>query len=515
MELTDEAVNAINQVEYLQERMAALELALEDASWWRLSAESEREFSRDGLRQITQIARIFYLKNPLIKRGVEVQRDYVFGQGVSIRAEAAPVNAVIQTFLDDAKNKTELTSQQALAYKEVDLAVEGNLFLVLVTDSLRGRVRVRSIPFDEISDIITNPDDARAPWYYKRQWYETRYNEDGQGQITTRTAYYPDWRHMPANKPQSMGGIGIEWDAPVYHVRTGGLGHWRYGLSEVYAAIDWAKAYKEFLEDWATITRALSRFAWNLTVKGGKSGIAAAKTKLATTLGASSGESNPPPVTGSTFIGSEGAALNPVRTAGATTSAEDGRRLLLMVASAVGLPESFFGDVSVGTLATARSLDRPTELKMRSRQSLWSDILSDLCDYVIRIAVIAGQLPGTLHDEDDGTPRIELAVDPDTGEPMSATVFVEFPELLEHDRTATVNAIISAATLNGQPQAGTIDRQTLMRLLLTELGVDDVDAALDAIEQEEQPPTTIQPAEAAMLESIRELRQAITEAQRG
>ena len=152
---------------------------------------------------------------------------------------------------------------------------------------------------------------------------------------------------------------------------------------------------------------------------------------------------------------------------------------------------------------------------MRSRQSLWSDILSDLCDYVIRIAVIAGQLPGTLHDEDDGTPRIELAIDPDTGEPMSATVFVEFPELLEHDRTATVNAIISAATLNGQPQAGTIDRQTLMRLLLTELGVDDVDAAMDAVEQEEQPPTTIQPAEAAMLESIRELRQAIIEAQHG
>ena len=71
----------------LSERLAELELALEDVGWVRLGMEGEREFSREGLDRIMQIARYSYLKNPLINRGVEVQRLYVFGQGVNIRAE--------------------------------------------------------------------------------------------------------------------------------------------------------------------------------------------------------------------------------------------------------------------------------------------------------------------------------------------------------------------------------------------------------------------------------------------
>jgi hypothetical protein len=37
----------------------------------------------------------------------------------------------------------------------------------------------------------------------------------------------------------------------------------------VYAALDWARAYKEFLEDWASIAKALSRFAWKSRTRQG------------------------------------------------------------------------------------------------------------------------------------------------------------------------------------------------------------------------------------------------------
>ena len=60
------------EMELLQERLAALELALEDVGWVRLGMEGEREFSREGLDRIMQIARYSYLKNPLINRGVSV-----------------------------------------------------------------------------------------------------------------------------------------------------------------------------------------------------------------------------------------------------------------------------------------------------------------------------------------------------------------------------------------------------------------------------------------------------------
>jgi len=35
----------------------------------------------------------------------------------------------------------------------------------------------------------------------------------------------------------------------------------QFGVSELYAACDWANAYKVFLEKWVTITDALSKFA--------------------------------------------------------------------------------------------------------------------------------------------------------------------------------------------------------------------------------------------------------------
>src|SRR5690606_26615419 len=102
---------------------------------------------------------------------------------------------------------------------------------------------------------------------------------------------------------------------------------------------------------------------------------------------------NPPPLTGSTFVAGEGTSLQPVRTSGATVSAEDGRRLLLMVAASSGLPETFFGDASIGTLATAKSLDRPTELMMEDRQKLWRDVFINILEFVRLWAVKAPRGP--------------------------------------------------------------------------------------------------------------------------
>jgi len=468
--LRQEMANLAWDNEVLRETLTALEYQLDNEGWTTVSQSLDSEFSRDALRKINALVRLYWLKNPLIQRGVNVQSYYVFGQGVEIAADDQDVNDAVQYFLDDAKNQTELTSQQALMMKETELTLFGNVYFVFFVKS--GRVRIRTIPETEIDDIVTNPEDAKDPWWYKRV-YSVRQDD---GRYAPKTVYYKDWRYTGRDKPTD-GEIAAE---PVYHVKVGGLSDMRFGVSEVYAALDWAKAYKSFLEDWATIVRAYSRFAWNLTVPT-KAGIATAKAKLATTIstgGAS--ETNPPPVTGSTFIGQGDVSMQPIRTAGATTSAEDGRRLLLMVASSMGIPESFFGDVSVGTLATARSLDRPTELKFVSRQSLWGDVLQDICDYVVLQAVRARILPGTIEEQDDGTPLVTLPAGED-GEERDATVSITFPPILEHDVAATVESIVKAATLGGSPMADTIDPMTISRLLLTALGVEDVDAVMETI----------------------------------
>lgn len=503
----------------LEGRLAELEQLLSGGDWRQLSLQAEQEFSRAGLRDITELARIMYLKNPLIQRGVDVKRYYVWGQGVSVRAGSAEVQDVIRAFEDDEKNVVSLTSHQARMNAEVELQTDGNLFFAFFVNPATGRVRVRTMPFAEVEEIVHNPQDSREPWYYLRRWQERRLSESGAREVVSRVAWYPDWRHNPASKPATLDGYEVRWGTPVYHVKIGGFSNWAFGVSEIYDTIDWAMAYKEFLEDWASIVRAYRRFAFQLTTPGGRRGIAAAKTKLNTTYANSSGqdgETNPPPVVGSTFIGGEGVNLQPVRTSGATVSAEDGRRLLLMVAASTGLPETFFGDVSVGTLATAKSLDRPTELAMTDRQTLWADVLSDIYRFVLFWAVKAPSGPLA------GLGRIERTVEDGVieervvwAEDVDATVSVTFPPLVESDVAERVGAIVNAATL-GQAGtlAGTVDLPTLARMLLQALGVEDVDEIVERLFPDGEAPAATEPeqsaAEAGMVEALRELRDVLT-----
>lgn len=507
----------------MEGRLQELESLLAGGDWRLLSMQAEQEFSRDGLRQITDMARIMYLKNPLIKRGINVKRFYVWGQGVSVKAANSHIQEAISAFEDDEKNVVSLTSHQARMAAEQELETDGNLFFAFFVNQTTGRVRVRTMAFGEIAEVISNPEDKKEPWYYLRRWTEQRSPSTGSGggrDSVSQSAWYPDWRYNPTNKPATLDGDPVKWGASVYHVKVGGFSDWTFGISEIYDAIDWSMAYKEFLEDWASIVRAYRRFAFELTTKGGRRGIAAAKTKLNTTLGTGGGsgaETNPSPVVGSTFIGGEGTSLTPVRTSGATVSAEDGRRLLLMVAASTGLPETFFGDASVGSLATAKSLDRPTELAMTDRQTLWADVLSNIYKFVTLWAVKASN--GPLR----GLGRIERAVEDGVieervvwNEDIDPTVAVTFPPLVEGDVKERVEALTMAATL-GQAgtMAGTMDLPTLARMLLLALGAEDVDEIVERlfpdgeVPEEGAPSSGRTAAEAAMLEALGELKEAL------
>lgn len=491
-----------DNLELLTERLAELELAQDEQGWARLGSEGNAEFTRSYLKRIAALSRIMFLKSPLINRAVSLQAFYVFGQGTNITAATPEVNEIIQEFLEDPKNKAELTSQQARTHKEQTLQVDGNVFFVLFANKITGRVRVRTIAFDEITDIICNPEDAREVWYYRREW--TARNLDlatGNPGTIQEIAYYPDWRYQRygargADHPTTIGGRTIHWDTPVYHVKVGGLDGMRFGVPETYAALDWARAYKSFLEDWATITRAYSRFAWKMSTPGGSKAVAAAKARLGTTIGNGLNETNPAPTTGSTFVsGAPGVDMTPIRTAGATTSAADGRQLLLMVAAATGLPEFFFGDANVGNRATATILDRPTELKFVDRQTLWSDTHQDILQYVIDQSALApkGKLQGTLilpEPGDDAEPYVELVtvtgeIDKRTGKqqddaPMDRTINVDFPPILTHSIAESITAIVTAATMNGH-SAIAFDQKTTTRLMLQTFGIEDIDEAIEAM----------------------------------
>jgi hypothetical protein len=519
-ETASELGRAEASVSLLHERLAELELSLEDRGWDRLSGESDREFSRAGLRRINRLARLYWLKNPLILRGVAIKASFVFAQGVSITARDEAANEVLQAFLDDPDNQVELTSHEARMTKERELQVHANLYFTLFS-GVTGRVRVRSFPEDEVEDIISDPEDAKRPWYYKRTRTPRVLDANGEAVPgTTETAFHPDWRYKPAARPATIGGHRVAWDAPVYHVAVNRLSDMKFGVSEVYAAIDWAKAYKDFLEDWATIVRAYARFAWQAKVKGGTTAVAAVKDRFGTALSASSGaETNPPPATGSMFVANQGVDLQPMKTAGATTSAEDGRHLKLMALAALGIPEHYVSEADNGNRATAEAMELPVKLMVVDRQALWADVLKGICLYVLEVAARApgGRLPMPTVTRDGDREVVEWP------QGFDRRVEVTFPPLIELDVQKAIAAIISAGTLDGKAPAG-LDLPTITKLCLQALGVPDIDELMTELfppgweeDRAAKAAAAAQAAQAAMgdqqpdpvAEAARELREAI------
>jgi hypothetical protein len=478
-------------VAQLKEHLWELELALEDRGWVREVTLANLEFSRLGVQQLIRICRIYAIKNPWIKRGAEICALYVFARGIEIRSEDSTANDVIQDFLE--RNKKEL-GHVALAAKEQSIQTDGSLYMALPA-APDGSVKVTMVDPLEIMDVITDPDDTSIPRYFYREW--SRLDTEKNLSPENMKVWYPSLDYQPDTKPKEIRGITVNWAMPILRVKIGCPPSWRWGVPPLYASIDWARAYKDFLEDWATIQRTLSRFALMIETKGGAGAIAAYNALLNTTFADAQGtqiERNPPPVTGSAHISGPGNTVTPFKSAGSKDSPEEARRLLLGVAAAQGMPETFYGDASTGSLATAQSLDRPTELKFREMQNRWIDTIDQMLQYVLSVSkdTIKGRMREAIGKD------VKLRIIPmrsrmtvngiiwEAGRIMEkgdVNIIVRFPAVLEHDPSVMVDAWAHVATLGGRTgiPAGVVDRRTVAAGMLHEIGYEDTAQLLDDI----------------------------------
>ena len=444
----------------LEESFAQLQLARDNAGWQLLSAQYSQEFSRDGLRTAAEQGRIFGVANPLIKRGREVRHAYIWGQGVAIDAKNADVNDVIQAFMDDEGNRESFFGAQARQRYEGSLYDEGNFLLAAFTNPLDGRVQVRSLPFDEVTDIITAPGDRSTPWYYLRQWVEPGAN----GQPETMKAYYPAIKYQPAAKARFLNDIPVYWDAPVKHVKVNAGDGWKYGIGDSYASIPWALSHKSFLEDWALLMKALSKIAYTTTSKG--AGQAQQKRAALKGLGEAPA--------GSTVNLTDDQKLEAVGKSGATIDAESSRPLATMVASGLGLPVTILlaDPGQTGARATAETLDLPTRLTMQARQQLHTEVYQDILGYAIEQAVIAprGPLRRLGRPLRDGDRLTVMFADPE-----DRTVEIVWPSLEDVNVKEAMDAVVAA---DGMPD---VPKLPLVRLALQILKVDNIDELIDAI----------------------------------
>lgn len=473
---------------------AELELAAENKGWRVAGLKLEQEFSRSGLTAVIENCRIMGVASPLIKRGLQLRGGYVFGQRVSVSARSGAdaeqdVNAVVQAFWDDPSNQASFTSAQALETNERSLGTDGNLILAFFTDPRSGRTQVRVTPFEEIQDKLTNPEDRDDTWFFYRQYQavvlEQGYNGLTRSRRETRRVLHPALGFWPAQRPTSIDGIPVVWDQPMLHVTVNRPQHWKWGVPDVYASLPWATAYEGFLTDWARLVKALSKFAWRLTGdRGSKVQRAAEKARAAfpQVPGVNLPGGTDGPV-GATAAMGPNVNLEAIPKSGATIDSGSGKPLAAMVAAGLGLPvTALLADPGVtGARAVAETLDKPTVLEMTGRQQLWADVIQTVLGYVVDQAAKAPDGPlqaGPPSTDVFGRPVTPLAGGEDDAG-VDKTVVVEFPDINDLDVTALVNAIVAADGTGKMPPL------EVARLLLTALGVDDVDELLEDMTDEE------------------------------
>jgi hypothetical protein len=469
------------------------ELLLQNVNWQREINYSWLEFTRWGIQQIILICRLYYVKNPICRRLVDVIAQYTFARGVDITTDDPAANDQIKSFM---RRNAKVLGHVALTAQQRSKVTDGNLFWAFFTDDATGETDLRLIDATEIQEVITDPDDSDVSQFYQRIWTQ-RVNspEQGASATLTRKCWYPAIDFEPTEKPATIKGIEVNWDVCVYHRKIGTVGKWLFGCPPMYPMIDWAKESRRFLEACASVRQSLSQFASKISTKGGQQAIEGIKQQMETQVGPGSPiyDSNPPAVSGATWVSGPGTTLDAFKVQGATFSPEDVRRYLLMCCMTLGMPETFLGDVSTGNLATATSLDRPTETVFLSIQEEWIEDLTVITAYMLSrwSAAPAGKLRESGRKvrivaaerviKTRGGARYwgfrEAAKDAD---PDEIEVRVQFPAIREGDMAANVKAIVEAMTLDNKGgQIVGIDERAGVLALMVEIGIENAEELIE------------------------------------
>lgn len=462
-EANERAERVEHTLEIAQEAIARLEIAMDNEGWNSLVANGDSEFSREGLRKSAAIARVMSVANPLIKRALGVRCGYIFGEGFELKSENEKVDEVIQRMVMDPGNQRAVFGETATEENERTLGTDGNLTFAFFANPRTGHVKVRTVSFDEVADVICNPEDRDDPWFYLREYDKVEFSPAGVRTTERVKEYHPSLTHTPSRKVRQINNVKVVWDSPYLHIKVNALDGWKFGIGDAYAALPWARTYRDFLADWAVLVKALSQFAFKIS--GGSAG-KADQLRQAIAKATASGV----PV-GSTATLDAGTSLEAIPKTGATIDSESGKPIAAMVAAAMGIPVTvLLGDPGqTGARAVAETLDTPTVNEMQRRRRVWDYAFRAMSQYAVKWAVIApqGGLSGTVTRD----PWSDEQVITLRGE-KTTKIDIVWPSLADTSTAAAIQAIVNADATGKLPPLITL------RLMLEALKVPNVDDLL-------------------------------------
>ena len=368
-----EVVQAQQEHMDIQEsRMADLQLALDDIGWSPLGGQlDEGELDLQTIKDTSEHLRALTVINPLVKRGVNMRVQYIWGKGVNFKGIEED-NAVFKNPL----NQRFMFSSEALAEAERCLSTDGT-FLVLATGRIAGRrsrnpagaAKLMRIPLQQIQGLVTNPENPEDIWFYRREWTETFTKADGTPDTKQKIAYYPSDLYNEPKRPKTINRKPVIWDGVIIDHSVNKQVGWRWGIPDAMAVMFWAKAHKEFLEDSAKLVKAYSRFAFKATAPTPNS-VRAVAAKVASP--APRDANGVQQDIGATAVMSPGSNIQAIGRTSGSVDFSAGLPLAGYVAAGLEVPlTDLLSDSSLSNRSAAETLTASKLAAMVSRQKSW------------------------------------------------------------------------------------------------------------------------------------------------
>ena len=342
--------------EVLSERLADVATRVEDVGWQQIFGSFEDEdagFSLDQLKAFSEKLRDLVVSSPLMKRGAQLRHGYIFGRGVTFSNTPPRVRRMI----DEPNNNAALFCSSA--WEEMNNArfTDGNFFVIRkkTTNALT------RVPLSQITAVITDPDSAERIWFLQRTW-----TANGEAY----KSWYPVNTYTGKVRERIKGGDGkfvpVDNTSVIYHSASNKQVGWTFGIPDGLAALAWALAYAEYLQNNAKLVRAYATIAFKISsnTKNGQNN-AAAQIAL------------PAGVAG-TAVQGPGTDLAAMPRSGSDVDFNKGQPIAAMVAASFGVSVIALlssPGATGGSYGAAQTLDSPTIRVMASAQDSWVPFL--------------------------------------------------------------------------------------------------------------------------------------------
>ena len=365
-----EALPEMDEITALREATTSVEreLSIEDRGWIQMGGTYDVVETFERQNNI-RLSRIYYTKDPLARQAIRLWTDYTFGRGITWKSSVPAVQNTLAAFWNNPRNRTVLSSRGQIKSSD-KILTDGEIFFILFP-SAKGDCTIRWVDPLEIKEFITDIDDMENVMYYRREWTNT--------QGANKELIYLSYDNLKGLPALDMFGQQATAEGPaiIYHLGLNSLT--QRGNPLLLPVLPWIKQYRRFLAARVAIMLAMARFAWKIKADGDENMVSAIKNQFDDEIQNA----------GSTAVENMGANLVPIKTdTNAKGAYDDGRMIKLQIASGTGIPEQYFGDISIGNLATAKTVELPMQKMFASYQQLWYDAYMDINNLVLDKASI-------------------------------------------------------------------------------------------------------------------------------